>query len=79
MSLKDLENIEKRAAFAIVEMREAWKFDYVIPLHDGEGNDNWDAFYYPIGDARKAQEAFASLLKGESPAGLETWDRDLIP
>lgn len=79
LSLKDLENIEKRAAGAIVEMREAWKFDYVIPLHDGEGNDHWDAFYYPLGDARKALEAFASLLQGETPPGLEKWDIDLIP
>jgi guanylate kinase len=79
LSLKDFENIEKRAAVAIVEMREAWKFDYVIPLHDAEGNDNWDAFYYPIGDARKALKAFASLLQGETPPGLEQWDKDLIP
>jgi guanylate kinase len=79
LSLKDLQNIEKRAAGAIVEMREAWKFDYVIPLHDGEGNDHWDAFYYTLGDARKALEAFASLLQGETPPGLEKWDMDLIP
>jgi guanylate kinase len=79
LSLKDFENIEKRAAVAIVEMREAWKFDYVIPLHDAEGNDNWDAFYYPIGDARKALEAFASLLQGETRPGPEKWDMDLIP
>lgn len=79
LSLKDYENIENRAALALVEMREAWKFDYVIPLHDGEGNDNWDTFYYPIGDARKALEAFAALLRDNTPPGLEKWDIDLIP
>jgi guanylate kinase len=79
LSLKDLENIEKRAGKAIVEMREAWKFDHVIPLHDAEGNDNWDAFYFPIGDARKAMETFAALLSGQTPPGLEKWDADLIP
>ena len=79
LSLKDLENIEKRCASAIVEIREAWKFDYVIPLHDAEANDNWDAFYYPIGDARKALFAFAALLRGETPVGAEKWEEDLLP
>jgi len=79
LSLKDLENIEKRAASAIVELREAWKFDYVIPCHDGEGNDNWDAFYYPIADARKALLAFVSLLRGdETPVHVEKWAEDLL-
>ena len=78
LSLKDLENIEKRAASAIVELREAWKFDYVIPCHDGEGNDNWDAFYYPISDARKALLAFVSLLRGDSPVNVEKWAEDLL-
>ncbi len=79
LSLKDLENIEKRSASAIVELREAWKFDYVIPLHDAEAHENWDAFYYPIGSARKAMEAFAALLRGEEPAGVERWEEDLVP
>jgi len=78
LSLKDLENIEKRCASAIIEMDEAWKFDYVIPLHDAEANDNWDAFYYPIGDARKALIAFAALLRGETPVGVEEWEEDLL-
>ena len=78
LSLKDLENIEKRAGSAIVEMAEASKFDHVIPLHDGEGNDNWDAFYYPVGSARKALEAFAALLQGQTPSGTERWEEDLI-
>ena len=79
LSLKDLENIEKRVASAIVELREGWKFDYVIPNHDGEDSEHWDAFYYPIGDARKALLAFAALLQGEILPGVEKWEKDLIP
>ena len=79
LSLKDLENIEKRVTSAIVELREGWKFDYVIPNHDGEDSEHWDAFYYPIGDARKALLAFAALLQGETPPGVEKWEKDLVP
>jgi guanylate kinase len=79
LSLKDLENIEQRVASAIVELREAWKFDYVIPTHDGEDSEHWDAFYYPIGDARKALLAFAALLQGETPPGVERWEKELVP
>ncbi|UCE51690.1 MAG: hypothetical protein JSV31_20845 [Desulfobacterales bacterium] len=79
LSLKDLENIEKRVASAIVELREAWKFDYVIPNHDGEDSEHWDAFYYPIGDARKALLAFAALLQSETPSDVERWEKDLVP
>ena len=79
LSLKDLENIEMRVASAIIELREAWKFDYVIPNHDGEDSEHWDAFYYPLGDARRTLLAFAALLKGETPAGVERWEKDLVP
>ena len=79
LSLKDLQNIEQRAASAIVELRHAWKFDHVIPNHDGEDSENWSAFYYPIGDPRKALLAFAGLLRGEVPQGVEIWDEDLVP
>ncbi|MEN8133591.1 MAG: hypothetical protein ABFS45_26195 [Pseudomonadota bacterium] len=79
LSLKDLQNIEKRAASAIVELCHGWKFDHVIPVHDGEDSENWNAFYYPIGDARKAFLAFASLLMGETPPGVEKWDEGLVP
>jgi len=79
LSLKDLENIEKRAASAIVELREAWWFDYVIPLYDGEGNVNWDAFYYPIGSARLALENCAAILEGRPAPQAEHWERELIP
>jgi len=78
LSLKDLEDIEKRASDACLELRDAWRFDYVIPNHDGEDSDNWEAFYYPIGDARKTLEAFAALLRGSIPAIAEKWDARLL-
>ncbi len=83
-SLKDLEDIEKRAADAYPELQDAWRFDYVLPNHDGEDSDNWEAFYYPIGDARKALEAFAALLQSKAPMNIqnmniEKWNEDLLP
>jgi guanylate kinase len=79
LSAKDLENIEARASSAYRELKEAWHFDYVIPNHDGEDSDNWEAFYYPIGDARKALGAFAALLEGVVSPHIEKWEEDLIP
>jgi guanylate kinase len=80
LSLADLENIETRARSAYRELTEAWHFQHVIPNHDGEDSDNWDAFYYPIGDARKALEAVVALLEGGVvPRDVETWDAGLVP
>lgn len=79
LSLKDLENIEKRAASALVEMRQGWWFDHVIPIHEGEGNVNWDAFYYPIGGARRALESWAAILEGRPAPHAEKWEEGLIP
>ena len=79
ISLPDLENIEKRAASAWGELRFAHEFDHVIPNHDGEDSDNWDAFYYPLGDARASLNAFVALLRGESSDFAETWEDGLVP
>jgi guanylate kinase len=79
LSDKDLENIERRAGSAYAELQEAWQFDHVIPNHDGEDSDNWDAFYYPLGDARNSLNAFVALLRGRLPAGVEKWDERLLP
>jgi len=79
LSLKDLENIERRAGSAYGELQEAWRFDFVVANHDGEDSDNWEAFYYPLGDARAALNAFAALLRGEVPAGAEKWDAQVMP
>lgn len=79
LSAPDLENIERRASSAYVEIKEAWHFDYVIANHDGEDSENWDAFYYPIGDARKALNAFAVLLEGRVPPDVERWEKGVVP
>jgi guanylate kinase len=79
LSAKDLEEIEIRSSSAYRELQEAWHFEYVIPNHDGEDSDNWEAFYYPIGDARKTLEAFAALLRGSVPRNVEKWDEQLLP
>ena len=79
LSAKDLADIEIRASSAYRELQDAWHFQYVIPNHDGEDSDHWEAFYYPIGDARKTLAAFAALLQGAVPPGIETWPADLLP
>jgi guanylate kinase len=79
LSAEDLKNIETRASSAYRELLAAWHFEYVIPNHDGEDCDNWEAFYYLIGDARKALEAFAAVLRGSVPAGVERWEESLLP
>ncbi len=79
LSLPDLENIERRASSAIGELRLAWRYDRVIANHDGEDSENWDAFYYPIGDAFTALESLVALLEGKPAKGTEAWTEDLIP
>lgn len=78
LSLKDLNNIENRASSAWGEMKKAYLFDHVIPNHDGEDSENWDAFYYPLADARLALLSFVSLLREEQPVNVEQWEQDLI-
>ena len=78
LSLPDLENIEKRAACAFPEMREAHRFDWVVPNHDGEDSDHWEAFYYPIGEARKTLLSLVSLLSGEKPGFAEKWEAEVL-
>ncbi|MGB8773223.1 MAG: hypothetical protein WCC78_03730 [Terriglobales bacterium] len=79
LSAKDLENVETRASSAYGELQGAWHFQYVIPNHDGEDSDNWEAFYYPLGDARKTLQTFVGLLKGVVPLNVEKWEEDLLP
>jgi guanylate kinase len=77
LSLPDLENIERRAASAWGELRFAHEFDHVIANHDGEDSEHWDAFYHPLGDARRAMEAFRALLEGRA-ADTERWSEALL-
>jgi guanylate kinase len=79
LSLKDLENIETRASSAYRELREASHFQYVIPNHDGEDSDHWEAFYHLVGDARQSLHAVVALLEGAMPPIVETWEEDLVP
>lgn len=79
LSAKDLEEIEVRAGSAYRELQEAWHFDHVIVNHDGEDSDNWEAFYYLIGDARKTLESFAALLQGSVLHGVEKWEESCCP
>jgi guanylate kinase len=78
LSLKDLENIERRASSAYAELKEAWHFDYIIPNHDGEDSEHWDAFYYPVGDARKTLLTFADLISGKVSPVAEKWEEGLL-
>jgi guanylate kinase len=72
-SLKDLEDVEKRAGTAYEEMDSACEYDCVIPNHDGEDSDNWEQMYYPIGDARKVLLSFVDILEGRQPSSIEKW------
>jgi len=78
LSLPDLENIERRCRSAYGELGFAHRFDHVIPNHDGEDSEHWDAFHFPLGDARRALLAVAGLLEGGAPEGIERWEPDLI-
>ena len=78
-SIKDLEDVEKRAGTAYEEMRSASQYDYILPNHDGEDSDNWEQFYYPIGDTRKALLSFVQILEEEKPTYCERWSDNLLP
>ncbi len=67
LSLADLNTVERRARAAYEEMRMAEFFDTLLPNHDGEDSENWDAFGIPLGDARKALGVFVRILKGNQP------------
>ncbi len=80
LGLEDLRDLDKRAACAYDEMKFAPQFDAVIANHDGEDSDNWSAFYYPIGDARRTLHLFVDFINGTSDAaGLEHWNERLLP
>jgi guanylate kinase len=79
LSLRDLEEVERRASSAYEELRHAHHFEHVIPNHDGEDSENWDAFYFPLGDARRALLSVVALLEGHAPEVAESWDAGLVP
>jgi guanylate kinase len=61
-SEKVMNNIDQRAADAYHELKDAWKFDYVIPNRDGEGSDNWEEPIPESSDAYIAVKEFSILL-----------------
>ena len=79
LALGDLENIERRCGSAYGELGLAHLFDHVIPNHDGEDSEHWDAFAIPLGDAARAVAAIVTLLEGRMPEGIERWDATLLP
>lgn len=77
LSLHDLQDIQTRAASAWRELSFAPDFDIVLPNHDGEDSENWEQFYYPLGDARRTLEDFVQFLNGADPEAAEKWSRQM--
>ena len=71
--------MKRRAKSAYDELKEASHFAHVIPNHDGEDSENWNAFYYPVGDARRGLLALADLISDKVPTFVEKWEQDLLP
>lgn len=69
----------RRAADAYLELKEAWRFDHIIPNHDGEDSDHWYASVYPKGAAGEALDAFVAILLNKSHSIIEKWDENLVP
>ncbi len=78
LSLKDYENIERRASSAFSELEKAFLFDHVIANHDGEDSEHWNAFFFPVGDARRSLLAFTALIRGQIPEGVEKWEEGML-
>ncbi|MBD3391734.1 MAG: hypothetical protein GF418_06710 [Chitinivibrionales bacterium] len=73
LSLKDLEEVERRAGAAYDELKLAVHFEHVLVNHDGEDSDNWNAFYFPVGEARRALLDFVAILVGDGEGCGEQW------
>ncbi len=78
LDLATVRDLEVRAAAAPDELRKAHHFGRVIPNHDGEDSEHWDAFPIPLGDAGASVAAVAALLRGERPPRVETWSRGVM-
>jgi guanylate kinase len=73
-----LENINVRASDAFSELKEAWKFDFVIPNHDGEDSDNWNEPIPTDSDAYLVVKEFSNLIKNENWQISEKWTKTLF-
>ncbi|MBI4527731.1 MAG: hypothetical protein HY695_28375 [Deltaproteobacteria bacterium] len=78
LSLKDLEDVEKRCSTAFEEIQSAHHYTRIIANHDGEDSDNWDQFPFPIGDARKSVKAFAEICNGGRALECEQWSSEML-
>jgi guanylate kinase len=78
LSQKDLEEVERRAESSFRELAMAHHFQHVIVNHDGEDSENWNAFYFPLGDARRTLNAFVALLQEFDVQEVEQWEKDFI-
>jgi guanylate kinase len=78
LSQKDLEEVERRAKSAFRELSLAHQFEHIIASHDGEDSENWNAFYFPLGDAGRTFNIFVELLQGHKARGTELWRKDFI-
>ena len=72
-----IENIKIRSREAYSELKEAWKFDWIIPNHDGEDSDHWNILPYPIGDAQKSLNTFIDILQKGQSEFAEKWPNNL--
>ena len=73
------ENLNVRSKEAYFELKNAWRFDWVIPNHDGEDSDNWRIMPYPIGDARISLHTFVDIIQKGYSENAEKWEKNLIP
>lgn len=78
LSLKDLDDVERRCSTAFEEMQSAHDYTWIIANHDGEDSDNWDQFPLPVGDARKSVKAFAEICEGGRPSEYEQWSSGIL-
>jgi guanylate kinase len=79
MDSSHMADIRHRASNAYFELKEAHKFDHIIPNHDGEESDNWTRSLLPSGDAGRALDAFAAIISDKNHPNIEKWDENLVP
>jgi len=79
LSLRDLENIERRAGSAYAEMRYACEF-LACPGDTtmAKDSDNWNAFPYPLARRASLSRPLPPCYAARLPDGLEHWDHDLL-
>ena len=59
-------------------MKEAHTVDFVLPNHDREDSEIWNAYYYPIGDATNTLEAVKQILASNKSSRAKYWSGELL-